>query len=47
MAEMALVTGISDERIIEVKQMESLDTVKTSIKNQGWLPDLFRNEVDK
>ena len=47
MADVALVTGISEEKIIEIKETEILDTVKTSIEKWGWLPDLFRSIVGK
>ena len=32
MEDVALLTGISEERIIEIKEVEILDTVKISIK---------------
>ena len=47
MADVALVTGIAEEKIIEIKETEILGTVKTSIKKWGWLPDLFRSIVGK
>ena len=47
MAVVALITGISEKKIIEIKETEILDTVKTSIEKWGWLPDLFRSIVGK
>ena len=38
---MTLVTGIFEEKIIEIKETETLDTVKTFIEKWGWIPDLF------
>ncbi len=47
MADVALVTGVSEEKIIEIKETEILDTVKISIEKWGWLPDRFRSIVGK
>ena len=46
-ADMALVSGISEARILEVKQTEIHDKVSQSIRKSGWLPNLFRSIVNK
>ena len=46
-ADMALVSGISEARILEVKQTEIHDKVSQSIRKSGWLPNLFRSIVSK
>ena len=46
-ADMALVTGISEAEILEVKQTEIHDKVSQSIRKSGWLPNLFRSIVSK
>lgn len=46
-ADMALVSGISEARILEVKQTEIHDKVSSSIRKSGWLPNLFRSIVNK
>lgn len=46
-ADMALVTGIAEASILEVKQAEIRDKVVSSIGESGWLPDMFRSIVDK
>ena len=46
-ADMALVSGISEARILEVKQTEIHDKVSSSIRKNGWLPNLFRSIVNK
>lgn len=46
-ADMALVSGISEARILEVKQTEIHDRVSNSIRKSGWLPNLFRSIVNK
>ena len=46
-ADMALVSGISEARILEVKQSEIHDKVSSSIRKSGWLPNLFRSIVNK
>ena len=45
--DMALVSGISEARILEVKQTEIYDKVSSSIRKSGWLPNLFRSIVNK
>lgn len=46
-ADMALLSGISEAKIIEVKQAEIHDKVSQSIRKSGWLPGLFRSIVSK
>lgn len=46
-ADMALVSGISEARILEVKQSEIHDKVSSSIRKSGWLPNLFLSIVNK
>ncbi|MCM1459681.1 MAG: MobA/MobL family protein [Bacteroides sp.] len=46
-ADMALVSGISEARILEVKQSEIHDRVSSSIRKSGWLPNLFRSIVSR
>ena len=46
-ADMALITGISEETILEIKQTQIHDKVSQSIRNSGWLPNLFRSIVSK
>ena len=47
MADMALISGISEAKILEVKQTEIHDKASKSIKSKGWLPNLFRGIVAK
>ena len=44
---MALLSGISEAKILEVKQTEIHEKASQSIKNKGWLPNLFRSIVNK
>ena len=44
---MALLTGISEAEILEVKQAEIHEKVRQSIHQAGWLPHLFRAIVGK
>ena len=44
---MALVSGISEAKILEVKQTEIHGKVSSSIRKSGWLPNLFRSIVNK
>ena len=44
---MALITGISEETILEVKQTQIHEKVSQSIRDSGWLPNLFRSIVSK
>ena len=46
-ADMALLSGISEAKIIEVKQTEIHEKVSQSIRESGWLPNLFRSIVSK
>ena len=45
--DMALLTGISEAEILEVKQAEIHEKVRQSIHQAGWLPHLFRAIVGK
>lgn len=47
MADMALITGISEETILEIKQTQIHEKVSRSIRNSGWLPNLFRSIVSR
>lgn len=44
---MALVTGIAEAKIMEIKQTEIQDKASDSIRKSGWLPDMFRSIVGK
>ena len=44
---MALLSGISEAKILEVKQTEIHEKASQSIKSKGWLPGLFRSIVNK
>ena len=44
---MALLSGISEAKIIEVKRTEIHEKVSQSIRKSGWLPNLFRSIVSK
>ena len=46
-ADLALVSGIEKTKILEIKQTEIHDKVGQSIRENGWLPNLFRNIVGK
>ena len=46
-ADMALITGISEAKIMEVKQEQIHDEVKKSIEKNGFMPNLFRTIVGK
>lgn len=46
-ADMALLSGISEAKIIEVKQTEIHEKVSQSIRKSGWFPNLFRSIVSK
>lgn len=46
-ADMALLSGISEAKILEVKRTEIHEKTSQSIKNKGWLPNLFRSIVSK
>ena len=44
---MALVTGITEAKIMEIKQTEIQDKASESIRKSGWLPDMFCSIVGK
>ena len=44
---MALLSGISEARILEVKQTEIHEKASQTIHKSGWLPNLFRSIVNK
>ena len=46
-ADMALIPGIDETKILEVKQTEIHDKVNQSIRKSGWLPNLFRSIVSR
>ena len=46
-ADMALVSGIEEATILEIKKEEIHEKTKKSIKSKGWLPNLFRSIVNK
>ena len=46
-ADMALLSGIAEAKILEVKRTEIHEKTSQSIKSKGWLPNLFRSIVSK
>ncbi|MCI6739151.1 MAG: MobA/MobL family protein [Bacteroidales bacterium] len=46
-ADMALVSGIEEAKILEIKRTEIHEKTSQSIKAHGWLPSLFRSIVNK
>lgn len=46
-ADMALLSGIAEAKILEVKKEEIHQKASQSIKAHGWLPSLFRSIVNK
>lgn len=44
---MALLSGIEEARILEIKRTEIHEKTSQSIKSKGWLPSLFRSIVNK
>ena len=46
-ADMALVSGIEESRIIEIKNEHVYDEATRSIQKHGWLPGLFRGIIQK
>lgn len=46
-ADMALITGISEETILEIKQTQIHEKVSRPIRGSGWLPTLFRSIVSR
>ena len=46
-ADMALISGIEETKILEIKKEEIHQKASQSIKTNGWLPNLFRSIVSK
>lgn len=46
-ADMALVSGIEESKIIEIKNEQIYDETTRSIQKHGWLPGLFRGIIQK
>lgn len=46
-ADMALLSGIKETKILEIKQTEIHGKASQSIKEKGWLPHLFRSIIDR
>lgn len=46
-ADLALVVGVPEEKVLEIKHEEIQNRSKTSISEHGWLPGLFRTIVQK
>ncbi len=46
-ADMALLSGIPEEKVLEVKKVEIHEEVSKSIRSSGWLPNLFRSIVSR
>ena len=46
-ADMALISGIEETKILEIKNEEIHQKASQSIKANGWLPNLFRSIVSK
>ena len=46
-ADMALLSGIEEAKILEIKKEEIHQKASQSIKSNGWLPSLFRSIVSK
>ena len=46
-ADMALISGIEEAKILEIKKEEIHQKASQSIKTNGWLPNLFRSIVGK
>ena len=46
-ADLALVSGIEEAKILAIKQIEIHDKAGQSIRENGWLPNLFRSIVGK
>ena len=46
-ADVALVSGVPEEKIIEVKHEDIQKAASESVKKEGWLPGLFKNIVHK
>ena len=46
-ADVALVSGVPEEKIMEVKREDIQKAASESVKKEGWLPGLFRSIVHK
>ncbi len=46
-ADMALVSGIAESRIIEIRNEHVYDEASRSVQKHGWLPGLFRGIIQK
>ena len=46
-ADMALITGIAEAKIIEVKNEHVYDEASRSVQKHGWLPGLFRSIIQR
>ena len=46
-ADMALISGISEETILEIKQTLIHEKASRSIRGSSWLPNLFRSIVSR
>ena len=46
-ADMALISGIEEAKILEIKKEEIHQKASQSIRTNGWLPNLFRSIVSK
>ena len=46
-ADLALVSGVSEETVMEVRNREIYDKATVSVQKHGWLPGLFRGIVQK
>ena len=46
-ADMVLLSGIEEAKILEIKRTEIHEKASQSIKSKGWLPNLFRSIVNK
>ncbi len=47
MADMALISGIEETKILEIKKEEIHQKASQSIKEKGWLPTLFRSIIGR
>lgn len=46
-ADMALVSGIAETKIVEIKNEHIYNEASRSVQKHGWLPGLFRNIIQK
>ena len=44
-ADLALVSGVEKEKILQIKQAEIKDKTRQSVQQHGWLPDLLRTII--